>query len=117
MNGSTEMERQTWVLAQHMYDAREETGLISGSDLHEIFGSIGGGDMSPPGRQRYLASHLARLASEYRSQAASLRPAVAEHLLDKARFCEFFASDVYASAVFRRGDQQMKRLYVFHLGC
>lgn len=78
--------------AQHLYDARELYGQISGQELHEVFLAVCG-DPSPSGRTKIDLQALRGYASAQRSLYAAHKQrggVGGEYLLDIAGFCEAF---------------------------
>lgn len=52
----------TTITAQDLYDWRERTGAISGTDLHNLFRTLLDGEPSPPGRTILYVEEIQALA-------------------------------------------------------
>jgi hypothetical protein len=66
----TEDEKIRDVTAQHLYDLRELTGFVSGTDLHALFRDVCNGEPSPSGETTIELSSLEK--SEVGKQALEL---------------------------------------------
>lgn len=64
------------MIAQELYDWRDETGAISGLDLHELFQALTG-DPSPVGRTKISLDKLRTLAEEGWRDAQAVLDALA----------------------------------------
>lgn len=76
--------------AQDLYDLRDETGLISGTDLHEVFQAVCG-EPSPAGMRDISPGKLEAYASDLRAAHAAHKAnggRGGNYLLDIAMFCE-----------------------------
>lgn len=79
--------------AQELYDYREQTAMISGTDLHDLFRAVCGGEPSPAGQTPIDPIKLAAAAAAYRQRYADHKAADGvggQYLLDIARFAESF---------------------------
>lgn len=55
----------TILTAQTLYDWREQTGAMSGADLHELFRDLYDGEPSPSGRWELPMGRLRELAEQH----------------------------------------------------
>lgn len=79
--------------AQELYDYREESGAISGEDLHELFRLLCDGEPSPSGKTEILPESLTAIATGYRQAYADHKASGGvggQYLLDIAEFAERF---------------------------
>lgn len=81
------------MIAQNLYDARDEFGMIDGNDLHELFQAVCG-DPSPAGQTPIDAAALADYAADQRALYAAHKASGGvggEYLLSVADFADLHA--------------------------
>jgi hypothetical protein len=92
------------ITAQDLYDRRDETGEISGNDLHEIFEAICG-DPSPAGRtpisRASLAAHAQRVRANIVQDPVGSQEAIAQ-------FCESLLDDIADAQVYLSENDMLK---------
>jgi len=72
-----ENERIQEVTAQHLYDLRELTGFISGTELHDFFRAIADGEPSPSGTIIFKAKEIQNFPDQPREQKLIAHQAIA----------------------------------------
>ncbi len=83
------------LIAQSLYDYREESGMISRTELHDLFRAVCNGEPSPSRRTAIDPARLRAYADECRwlYDAHKANGGVGgQYLLDIAQFAEMFVA-------------------------